>query len=176
MILTSNSGTTFLRIGGDNKIKIKSNLAWKFKLLPLGDNNNDGVINADDMPGVGIWSAETEDEIEWILSGTGSTFENINWINIVDDLGDVYKEITGKGTTYLHIRADENFTGKDLFGVGYAEAISEPNICDFTVFEQYGKNYYVATFKNVESPSETDTESKVYTPGSAVASNIFPLS
>lgn len=165
MILTSNSGTTFLRIGGDNRIKIKSNLAWKFKLLPLGDNNNDGVINADDMPGVGIWSAETEDEIEWILSGTGSTFENINWINIVDDLGDVYKEITGKGTTYLTIRADENFTGKDLFGVGYAEAISEPNICDFTVFEQYGKNYYVATFKNVESPSETDTESKVYTPG-----------
>ena len=164
MILTSNSGTTFLRTGGDNKIKIKSNLAWNFNLLSLDDNNHDGVVNADDMPGVGIWTAVTEDDVETGLSGATTDSEGIRWINIVNGLGDGVKSISGKGTTYLTIRADENFTGKDLFAVGYAQAINEPNISDYTIFQQFGKNHYSATFKNVSSSAETDNISKVYTP------------
>lgn len=155
-ILTSNSGTTFLRTGGINKIKIKSNLAWTFKLLPLNDDN--------DIEAVKILTAMTEDEeIISTLTGTGTTVENISWINIINDLHDGVKEITGQGTTYLDIRADENYTGKDLFAVGYAEAITEPNICDYTVFEQYGKNYYFMLFDYDEEVSGQT----IHTPGSS---------
>lgn len=154
-ILTSNSGTTFLRTGGENKIKIKSNLAWTFKLLPLNDEN--------DIEAVKILSATSEnDEITRTLVGTGTTWENISWINVKNDLQSGVKEITGQGTTYLTMMAEENYTGKDLFAVGYAEAISEPNICDFTVFEQYGKNYYFMIFNNEDT--ETDQQFVVRTP------------
>ena len=163
-ILSSNSGTTFLRLGGTNKIKIKSNLAWTFKLLPLNDEN--------DIEAVKIQTAMTEDEeIISTLVGTGSTYDNIKWINIVNDLGNGVKEITGQGTTYLDIRADENFEGKDLFAVGYAEAITEPNICDFTVFEQYGKSYYFAIFNNEET--ETETQYIVRTPSEIEPSDTY---
>jgi hypothetical protein len=174
IILTSNSGTTFLRTGGENNIKIKSNIAWTFYILPLNDENL--IMTDDGKEVVGICTAMTEDEeILSTLSGTGTTTENISWINVINDLGDKNyvvdinglfdgknKGITGQGTTYLTIRADENYTGKDLFAVGFASGITEP-LCDFTVFEQYGKNYYFMYFDYDEQVSGQT----IHTPGSS---------
>lgn len=151
-ILTSdseNSGTTFLRTGGDKSIKIKSNVAWTFGLLPLNDSNDITLVD----------TAETEieeDEVEITLTGTGTTWENIEWINIIDDLGNEVKTITGQGTTYLNIRAAENFVGTDMYAVGFASAITDSNLCDFTVFKQYGQNRYRIYFNDDEdeTPSE----------------------
>lgn len=151
--ITENSGTTFLRIGGEVKVQIKSNTNWRFNLYNLLDGYDIYSIRKEtyiDDEGI--------EQIRFIGIDTASTPD---WINVVDDYGVKNKSITGSNSNYITIVAEENLTKQDQYCVGIVKSSTYSYMGGFTTFLSYGKTLQIINFDKVEDEIVVHTPSQV---------------
>lgn len=151
--LTENSGTTFLRIGGEVKVQIKSNTNWKFGLYNLLDGYDIHSVRAEtyiDDEGI--------EQIRFIGVDTSSTPD---WINVLDSYGVKNKSITGSNTDILTIVADENLTKQDQYCIGIVKSTTYSYMGGFTAFLSYGESLQTIKFDKVEGNIVVHTPSQV---------------
>lgn len=171
--IESNSGTTFVRKGGDLNVKIKSNVQWEFTLVNIDDDHKDMEINyyypqvGDRLGQYTLGYGEAtyityEGEQYPVGTNGGEVDTNVvpTWLHILNNMGNKVNTVTGSGTTIITINADENLTGKFRYALGFARATNEEdsNLGAWCKFMIYDKAYYTIFFDS-EDPvyEETDT-------------------
>lgn len=134
-----NSGTTFLRTGGELKIKVRSNVTWQFYLYEVAEDTDIENIQS----GMTI-----EGETEYYVVDGIDTGKTPTWLHVLNEFGGLDTGTTGENTEYLTIVADENLEKKDLYAVGVVKSEANPELGDFTVFLSYGKPSYKIVFED----------------------------
>ena len=169
--IENNSGTTFVRKGGDLNIKIKSNIEWEFTLVNIDEEHEKEEINCYFPPeksyqytlGYGeiIEGGDFPDYPPATTNGSVDIDVKPSWLHIINSLGNKVNTVTGSGTTIITINADENLTGKFLYAIGFAKPIDVDtygNLGAWCKFIIYDKAYYNIYF-DLEEPVYEESDS-----------------